>query len=148
VLTASLAHARKPHPVHVLLDQVHEAASKADFDGYFDLFTPSALFVGTDAGEVWSIGEFKDYTRPVFAKGKGWTYHPEAATRRVRPLGGGSFRFYETLRHERYGVLRGSGVVVTHEGRLRVDQYVLSFAIPNEKTPAVLKAMRQQATSR
>lgn len=101
--------------------------------------------MGTDPTEVWSIDQFKEYARPVFAKGKGWTYVPDKTTRTVRPLdtgaGSGSFAFHERLTHAKYGTLHGSGVVVTHEGKLKVDMYVLSFAIPNDKAKACLKAI-------
>ncbi len=143
LLSASVASARKPHGVSVLLDRLHEAASKADGAAYFDCFTPSGIFVGTDATEVWTIDQFKAYALPIFAKGKGWTYHPDKTTRRIMPVAkdGQAFRFYETLKHAKYGTLRGSGVAVFFRGKLLVDQYVLSFAIPNEKTDAMLKAV-------
>ncbi len=99
--------------------------------------------MGTDPGEIWSIDQFREYAQPIFAKGKGWTYHPVPGSRRVRPLSkdGSAYGFYEQLKHEKYGTLHGSGVVVLYEGKLRVDMYVLSFAIPNDKAKAMLKAI-------
>ena len=82
------------------------------------------------------MDQFKAYAAPIFAKGRGWTYHPDKTTRRIVPLGrdGQAYRFYETLTHAKYGTLRGSGVVVFFQGKLLVDQYVLSFAITRRRT--------------
>jgi ketosteroid isomerase-like protein len=34
-----------------VLDALHARASAADFDGYFELYTDDAVFLGTDATE-------------------------------------------------------------------------------------------------
>ena len=45
----------RPHDergvVAAVLDDLHDAASKADGPRYFSLFAPDAVFFGTDAGE-------------------------------------------------------------------------------------------------
>jgi hypothetical protein len=65
------------------------------------------------------------------------------SSRRVRPLSkdGTAYGFYEQLKHDKYGTLHGSGVAVLYEGKLRVDMYVLSFAVPNDKAKAMLTAI-------
>src|SRR4051794_3526829 len=55
-----------------VLDAFHAAAARADAKAYFDLFTPDGVFIGTDAGERWTVPQFKAYAAPVFARGKGW----------------------------------------------------------------------------
>ena len=127
--------------VAAVIDGLHAAASKADESKYFAYFAPDGVFVGTDATEIWSVEAFRAYAHPHFSKGQGWTYVPRP-DRRVR-LGadGRTAWFYETLDHAKYGVLRGSGVLVLLDGQWRVAQYVLSFAVPNDKAAAALEAM-------
>ena len=38
------------------------------------LYAPDAVFIGTDAGERWTIDEFEAYAEPHFSAGRGWTY--------------------------------------------------------------------------
>src|SRR6476620_11638858 len=64
--------------IDATLDQLHDAASKADGSRYFKLFTDDAIYVGTDAAERWSIKEFRAFAEPYFAKGTGWTYVPRS----------------------------------------------------------------------
>jgi dienelactone hydrolase len=129
------------------LDALHAAASKSDFDAYFALFTADAVFIGTDAGERWTLDEFKAYARPHFQKGPGkggWTYVPRAGTRHVTIVPGpkgetdgtGTVAFFdELLDNENYGTTRGTGVLrKVGEGEAavwRVSQYSLSIPIPN-----------------
>ena len=122
------------------LDALHERASEADEAAYFSLFAPNALFVGTDATEAWSLEQFRAYTHERFATGTGWTYHPNKGDRKISFASDGRTAwFYESLTHERYGQVRGSGVVVFLNGQWRISQYVLSFPIPNEKTQEVVQ---------
>ncbi len=118
-----------------VLDLLHERASKADERGYFELFTPDAIFLGTDASERWTTEQFRAYAAPAFTKGKGWTYHPTARRISANPAGDCVW-FDEDLLHDRYGRCRGSGVLVRMElnGRTqwRIVQYNLSVPIPNE----------------
>ena len=58
------------------LNQFHQAASEANSQIYFSLFTTNAIFIGTDPKETWTIKEFKAFAEPHFKKGTGWTYHP------------------------------------------------------------------------
>ncbi|MDP1661435.1 MAG: nuclear transport factor 2 family protein [Phycisphaerales bacterium] len=121
------------------LDALHSAASKSDFDAYFALYTPDAVFIGTDAAERWTIDEFKAYARPHFQKGPGkggWTYTPRPGTRHVTIDPSTTLAFFdELLDNENYGTTRGTGVLrKVGEGeaaRWMVVQYSLSIPIPN-----------------
>jgi hypothetical protein len=64
--------------INFTLDQLHDAASKADGKRYFNLFTDDAIYIGTDATERWTIKEFRAFAEPYFAKGTGWTYKPRS----------------------------------------------------------------------
>ncbi|MFI4897376.1 MAG: nuclear transport factor 2 family protein [Phycisphaerales bacterium JB059] len=123
--------------VDAVMDAFHAAASEADFEGYFALMHDDGVFLGTDASERWTKAQFMDYARPVMVEqGKGWTYHPRDRHVSVR---GDVAWFDELIENEKYGTLRGQGVLVREGGDWRVAQYSYSFAVPNEKAPGVVE---------
>lgn len=116
-----------------VVDRLHELASAADGPAYFDLFTPDARFIGTDATERWSVEAFKAYAMPYFSQSKGWTYHPRERVVTLLDLPCRCVaEFDELLDNEAYGVTRGSGVLVRTEAGWKIQQYVLSFVVPND----------------
>ena len=119
------------------LDRMHAAASRADGVVYFDQFAPDARFIGTDNTERWSLAQFRAYAEPFFAQGKGWTYRPRE---RSLTVSGDMAWFDEVLDNDAYGALRGSGVLSRRGagGAWKIEQYVLSFAVPNDKARAVV----------
>lgn len=126
--------------VNAVLDAMHAAASRADGATYFAQFSPSARFIGTDAGEHWSLEAFRAYAEPYFARGRGWTYRPHDRT--ITSVAG-VFFFDEKLTNDSYGELRGSGVLARDSaGRLKIEQYVLSFTVPNDKADEVVAAIK------
>lgn len=124
------------------LHDFHDAASKADGPRYFDHFAVGAVFLGTDATERWSVEEFKAYANPYFSQGKGWTY--VASERNVSVSAGGSTAWFdERLQNEKYGEVRGSGVLVFERNRWRIAQYNLAFPVPNELSSAFMKLLEE-----
>jgi SnoaL-like domain len=124
------------------LDRFHVAASKSDFDGYFSAWTDQSVFLGTDATERWSGQEFKDFAKPYFDKGKGWTYHPR--NRHVTILGDHVTAFFdELLDSEKLGLCRGSGVLVKQGEDWKILQYNLSIPVPNDLAAAVTEMIRK-----
>ncbi|MBX3402622.1 MAG: nuclear transport factor 2 family protein [Phycisphaeraceae bacterium] len=129
-----IAHATR-HDVLAMLDAFHAAAARADGAAYFSLYAPEAVFIGTDAGERWTMEEFKAYAEPYFSKGKGWTYVPRAGSRHVTPVSGTDGRiafFKELLDNDKYGTCRGTGVARVEGGAWRIVQYHLTFPVPND----------------
>ena len=126
--------------VNAVLDAMHAAASRADGAAYFAQYAPSARFIGTDAGEHWSLEAFRAYAEPYFARGQGWTYRPHDRT--IMSVGD-VFFFDEKLSNDGYGEMRGSGVLTRDSaGQLKIQQYVLSFTVPNDRADEVVKAIR------
>lgn len=114
-----------------VLDAVHRLASEADFEGYFGLYTDDAIFLGTDAMERWTIAEFKQYARPAFDRGTGWTY--TMTERNVFVSGDGNTAWFdERLQNAAFGECRGTGVLVKQDGEWKVAQYNLTVPIPND----------------
>ena len=122
------------------LDDFHKAASNADFDAYFDLFSENGVFIGTDATERWPVPVFKEFVRPYFSQGKGWTYVPRDRTIVVR---GDVAWFDELLDSAAYGECRGSGVLVKEGGQWKVAQYNLHFPVPNDLAKPITKMIKE-----
>ncbi len=126
--------------VHVL-DDFHAAAAAADEERYFAHFAPDAVFLGTDATERWTVAEFREYAHPHFAEGRGWAYVPH--DRYVVLAQSGSVAWIdEELTNEKYGELRGTGVLRKIGGEWKLVHYSLTFTIPNEKSLEVVATLR------
>ena len=118
--TAELAAAES------VLDDLHRLASEGDFDAYFELFTPAAVFMGTDATERWSVEEFRGYA----SGSDGWTYR---MTERHVFLDedGGTAWFDERLDNQAFGETRGTGVLLRTDAGWKIAQYNLTIPVPN-----------------
>lgn len=116
--------------VSEVLDTLHDAASRGDFDRYFGTYTEDAIFFGTDATERWTKDQFKTYARPAFEDGSGWTF---VTTERHIFFSddGNTAWFDEAQTHDRYGVTRGTGVLVRVGDGWKIAQYNLTVPIPN-----------------
>ena len=127
--------------VGLVLKLWHSAASNGSFESYFDRMTEDAVFLGTDETERWTKAEFMGYAREPFGDGHGWTYvsrGPEIAFSDDRQTAW----IDEVLDHEKYGVLRGTGVLVRDGDEWKIAQYSLTFLVPNEKASMVVEAIR------
>lgn len=117
--------------INAVLDALHDAAARAQFERYFGLYTPDAVFLGTDATERWTLDEFKAYARPHFESGKGWTYTLAERHVSISPAGDAAW-FDESLDNAKLGRCRGSGaLILTHAG-WKITQYNLTLPIPND----------------
>ena len=119
--------------VKATLDAFHDAASKAQGARYFSLFTDDAIYIGTDAGERWTVKEFRAFAEPYFAKGTGWTYKPRNRNVVLPKLDCECVAWFdELLDSESYGTSRGTGVLMKKNGKWLIAQYALTFPIPND----------------
>lgn len=143
-LALALAPVETPEAeVAATIDALHAAASRADGPAYFALFTPDARFIGTDAAERWTLSEFRAYAEPYFVRGQGWTYTPVERTVTLAPIACLCIAWFdEVLDSESYGVTRGSGVLRKTRTGWKIEQYVLSFAVPNDRARAVVEAIK------
>jgi len=134
--------------VEAVLDAWYDAAARADEERYLGLMAPGAVFVGTDAGERWAKDEFRAFVEPYFAKGRGWRYEPRE--RHVFVAGDVAWAD-EKLWNESYGATRGTTVLVRSGprdgsdgewGGWRIAHHTLSFAVPNELAPEIVRRIR------
>ena len=87
----------------------------------------SCIF-GTDPTERWHINDFKDYALKRFETGTGWTYTPISRTY----INENTAWFDEELSNEKYGIFRGTGVLIKKDNNWLISQYNLLLPIPND----------------
>jgi len=132
--------------ISAVLDRLNVASTAADGPTYFGLFAPDARFIGTDASEHWSLAEFRAYAEPHFARGQGWSYASTGRTITIAPIDCRCIAWFEeTLSNPSYGETRGSGVLRLTDGGWKIEQYVLSFAVPNDRARRVVEVIRAPA---
>ncbi|MDT8342448.1 MAG: nuclear transport factor 2 family protein [Longimicrobiales bacterium] len=136
---AAAAHPEAAAAVDSVLDALHRLAAEGDFDTYFGLLTPDAVFMGTDATERWSVDEFRGYA----AGSSGWTYH--TTERHVFVDADGSTAWFdERLHNARYGETRGTGVLVrTPADGWKIAQYNLTIPVPNALALELVERIRE-----
>ncbi|WP_205859084.1 nuclear transport factor 2 family protein [Pleionea sediminis] len=128
--------------VNQVLDAMHQAASSADGEAYFNFFSEDATYIGTDIGETWTISQFKEFAMPYFSKGKGWTYRP-VRRQLAFSQSGDVVWFVEILLNDKYGKSRGTGVLERHENSWKIVQYHLTFPLPNELAVKITQEIKQ-----
>ncbi|MEE9208613.1 MAG: nuclear transport factor 2 family protein [Gemmatimonadota bacterium] len=127
-----------------VLDVLHDAASKADFERYFDVYAGNAIFLGTDATERWTRSEFMEYAKPHFDRRVGWTY--VLIERHVYVSEDGATAWFdERLYNSSLGETRGSGVLIRQDGEWKVAQYNLTIPIPNVLAAKVVEQIRSSS---
>jgi len=148
ILVILFAPSEKDHvaAINQTVDEFHRAAAQADLERYFDLLSDDARFLGTDESERWPKPEFRAYCvdRGAFNEAPAWVYTPESRVVTLSPTRDAAW-FDENLTNERYGRLRGSGVLVLEHGVWKIAQYNLTFLVPNDKSAAVVAVIREPA---
>jgi ketosteroid isomerase-like protein len=127
-----------------VLDHWHEAAAKADFEGYFGYMAPGAVFIGTDATEYWTGEEFKTFAKPYFDKGKAWSF--TSVERHIYVDDAGEIAWFDELLDTQMELCRGSGVLKRVGGSWKIAHYVLSLAVPNDDVDKVV-ALKKESDS-
>jgi len=124
-----------------LLTDWHNAASRANFNDYFVAIAEDGIYVGTDASEVWTKKEFMDFAKPYFDKGRAWEF--EAIKRNIYFSGNPKIAWFDETLNTWMGVCRGSGVLKFDEEskRYKIQQYVLSLTVPNDKIRDVMEVI-------
>ena len=126
-----------------VLDAWHQAAAEAEYERYFSHFSSdSAIFMGTDATERWTAGEFKEWAKPYFESGDAWNFSPEERHIYFSDNGNTAW-FDESLDTPNLGPARGSGVMVKQNDSWRIAHYNLSIPIPNAIVDTVVRQVRE-----
>jgi hypothetical protein len=135
---APLDRAAEAAAAEAVLSDLHRLASEADFGAYFQLFTPDAVFMGTDATERWSVDDFRGYA----SASSGWTY--EMTERNLfLDEDGRTAWFDERLENANYGETRGTGVLLRTEDGWEIAQYNLTIPVPNDLAREFVDRIRE-----
>lgn len=134
--------------MNAVLDDWHNAAAEADFERYFNHFhSDSAIFMGTDATERWTIAEFKPWSKPYFERGKAWSFTPVERHVFFSKNGKTSW-FDEALDTPNLGPARGTGVLIKEDTTWKIVHYNLSIPIPNIIADTVVKQVEEALKDR
>ncbi|MEY8019210.1 nuclear transport factor 2 family protein [Muriicola sp. SD30] len=128
--------------INTTLDNWHKAAAEADFNAYFDLMTKDAVFIGTDAAEVWNKPEFMAFSKPYFEQGKAWNFTSIDRNLYIDPSG--SLAWFDELLNTWMQLCRGSGVLKKENGEWKIAHYVLSLTIPNDEIQPVIELKKEK----
>lgn len=120
-----------------LLNNWHKAAAEANYSEYFGAMDSTAIFIGTDATEVWDKTQFAAFSKPYFDSGKAWDF--KVLDRNIFVSKGGEVAWFDEILDTWMGTCRGSGVLERHAGSWKIKHYVLSMAIPNDDIDAVIQ---------
>ncbi|WP_430908310.1 nuclear transport factor 2 family protein [Maribacter sp. 2-571] len=137
----SLGLVAQEKQVDSVLNNWHAAAAAADFDGYFELMSPDAVFIGTDATEYWKVAEFKDFAKPYFDRGKAWDFTP--VSRHIYFNEDLDIAWFDELLDTQMKLCRGSGTLRKSAGEWKIAHYVLSIAVPNDQVPALIALKKE-----
>jgi ketosteroid isomerase-like protein len=131
--------------IHSTIDNWHIAAGEANFENYFGLLTEDAIFIGTDAAEVWNKTEFMTFSKPYFDQGKAWDF--KSIQRNIYLDPSGKVAWFDELLDTWMQLCRGSGVLKKENGKWKIAHYVLSITIPNEEIdPAIALKKERDST--
>jgi hypothetical protein len=120
-----------------LLDSFNIAAAKAAYKRYFDFFAKDAIFIGTDATEHWTKDSFMVWAKPFFDRGRAWNF--TSIDRHIYFADNARIAWFDELLNTQMKICRGSGVLEKQVNEWKIKQYVLSMAIPNKHSDAVVK---------
>lgn len=128
--------------INNMLNQWHKDVATYNFDAYFNKMTENAVFVGTDASEVWSKQKFQSYCKPYFDKKQTWDFKPHK--RNIYFDTAAQTAWFDETLATWMGVCRGSGVLTKNGNDWKIEHYVLSVVIPNEDVKAVVNIKRER----
>jgi ketosteroid isomerase-like protein len=134
---ASNDAAKDKQLISAMLDSFNVAAGQANYQAYFNFYTNDAIFIGTDATERWNKQQFMVWAKPYFDRGKAWNF--KALERHIYLDATGNLGWFDELLQTQMKICRGSGVVVKKGNSWKVQQYVLSMTIPNDKVDSIVR---------
>jgi len=128
--------------INTILNKWHKDVAQFNYDAYFNAMTDNAVFVGTDATEVWSKTAFQNFSKPFFDKKQTWNFKP--ISRNVYFDTSNQIAWFDELLDTWMGVCRGSGVLVYQDKQWKIQHYVLSVAVPNENMNEVVAIKKER----
>ena len=124
------------------IDNWHNAASKANFDDYFNFIANDGIFIGTDVSERWTKTEFSNFSQPYFDKGKAWSFSAKERTIRLNKIK--TTAWFDEVLDTWMGDCRSTGVLSINNGQWQLEHYQLSVTIDNELMPQFLEITKSE----
>ncbi len=122
--------------INTTLDNWHKDVATFKYDAYFNAMDDDAVFIGTDASEIWTKQAFQKFAKPYFDKKKTWNF--TAITRNIHLSKDGKTAWFDELLNTQMKICRGSGVLAKKDTVWKIKQYVLSLTIPNDSIKSVI----------
>jgi hypothetical protein len=123
--------AQNINELDTLVDHWHQAATKADYQAYFEITGEKFVFLGTDPKERWEKKEFETFCKPYFEKGKAWDFTP--SNRKWVFSNNQNIAWFDEDLATWMKNCRGSGVVEKINNEWKLVYYNLTVLIENEK---------------
>ena len=127
--------------INQFLDQWHKDAANVDMKAYYDKIADDGIFIGTDETEVWTKQEFWDWSTPHFESGKTWDF--TAYERNIYYSKDKKYAWFDEKLETTSLALRGSGVLILGKKGIKIEHYVLSVMVPNEKYVRVTEVISE-----
>ncbi len=112
------------------IDDWHKAASKAEFDLYFNAMSDDAVYIGTDPNEYWTKAQFKEWSESYFNDGEAW--HFETIKRDIFFTDDEDLAWFNEKLNTSMGICHATGVAEHTRNGWKIKYYQLSVTIPNE----------------
>ena len=124
------------------IDNWHNAASKANFDDYFNFISNEGIFIGTDVSERWTKTEFSNFSKPYFEKGKAWSFSAKERSIRLNKIK--TIAWFDEVLETWMGDCRSTGVLSINNEQWQLEHYQLSVTIDNELMPQFLEITKSE----
>ena len=124
------------------IDNWHNAASKANFDDYFNFISNDGIFIGTDLSERWTKTEFSNFSKPYFDKGKAWSFSAKERSIRLNKIK--TIAWFDEVLDTWMGDCRSTGVLSINNEQWQLEHYQLSVTIDNELMPQFLEITKSE----
>lgn len=126
--------------VNAFVDGWHDDAAHTRPE-YWDKFTPTAVFIGTDKSEVWSYPAFKAWAKRFWDRKKAWSF--TAQQRNVYFSPDKQYVWFDEQLNTQMGTCQASGVLRNTGKGFLIEHYQLSLAVPNPLMDSFTKAIRE-----
>ena len=123
--------------LNLLIDAWHLAATKADFNAYFEKTGDSFIFLGTAPNERWDKKQFMDFSLPYFEKGKAWDF--KASNRKWNFSEDQKMAWFDEDLATWMKGFRGAGILRYNGNEWKIVYYNLTVLIENEKIKEFIK---------
>jgi hypothetical protein len=117
--------------LNLLIDTWHLAATKADFNAYFEKTDNSFIFLGTAPNERWDKKQFMAFSLPYFEKGKAWDF--KASNRKWNFSEDQKMAWFDEDLDTWMKGCRGAGILKFDGNEWKIVYYNLTVLIENEK---------------